>query len=158
MQGREPNCLTQCCAIKKGCLSGIGAIRLAERSHHRATPGSLSADWSCCSCRGQPAWRRHGRRQQELPLWVRPAGPDPGVKGHHQSHLVRTVVFVSFLLFSSARRSSLSHRLFANIKLWSHSAFYSHYFLFIYFETEQRLKFESIDGYIHQMMSSGFHE
>lgn len=32
------------------------------------------------------------------------------------------------------------------------------YFLFIYFETEQRLKFESIDGYIHQMMSSGFHE
>lgn len=47
MQGREPNCLTQCCAIKKGCLSGIGAIRLAERSHHRATPGSLSSD--CCS-------------------------------------------------------------------------------------------------------------
>lgn len=47
MQGREPNCLTQCCAIKKGCLSGIGAIRLAERSHHRATPGSLSS--GCCS-------------------------------------------------------------------------------------------------------------
>lgn len=35
------------CVIKKGCLSRIGAIRLAERSHHRATPGSLSS--GCCS-------------------------------------------------------------------------------------------------------------
>lgn len=41
-----------------------------------------------CSFRGQPARRRHGRWQQELPLRVCPSGSDAGDKGHHQSHLV----------------------------------------------------------------------
>ena len=36
-----------CCSIKKGCLSGIGVIRLVESSHHQVTPGSLSS--GCCS-------------------------------------------------------------------------------------------------------------
>lgn len=35
------------CVNRKRCLNGTGVIRLAEGSHHQATPGSLSS--GCCS-------------------------------------------------------------------------------------------------------------
>lgn len=45
MQGSTSNCLTQ--GNKKGCFGGIAAIRLAVKTHHQATPESLSS--GCCS-------------------------------------------------------------------------------------------------------------
>lgn len=83
----------------------------------------------CCCFRGQPARWGHGRRQQELPLWVCASGSDPRTEGHHQGCLVRAVhhLHSQTVCVWSAHHSSLCSQL-----IWSHSAFYSPYFVFVF--------------------------
>lgn len=83
----------------------------------------------CCCFRRQPARWRHGRWQQELPLWVRPSGPYARVKGHHQSYLVWVCPSGASQLHLPTIHRFL-HSLFA---LCTGSWFYSLYFILLCF-------------------------